>query len=102
MGACHAGERIIADSHLRVIGKWIGNERDCRLEHIDLDPAAAARALTFVERAKNAVAGKHAGRVVGYGRAADLRMLGIEKEAGNPAEREPHAVIGGAGAIRSW
>src|ERR1700737_1849500 len=59
MGAGDASERIIADSHLGVISKWIGD-----------------------------------------GRAADLRMLGIEQQACNPAEREPHAVVGGPAAIR--
>src|SRR6516162_9337486 len=101
MGACHARERIIVNSHLGVVGEWIGNERDRRLQHIDLDPPATARALTLVKSAKNAVAGEHPGCIVRYGGSADLRMLRIKKEARDPAEREPHAVIGGPAAIWS-
>src|SRR4029077_3171450 len=31
MGACYPGERIIADSHLGVVGKWVRDECDSRL-----------------------------------------------------------------------
>ena len=86
--------------HLGVVGEWVRDECDRRLEHVDLDAAAAARALALVERAEDAVTGKHAGGVIGDGRAADLRMLGVEQEARDAAERKPHAVIGRPAAVR--
>ena len=87
MRACNPGQRVVLDAHLGVIGERVGNERDRRLQHVDLDAPAPAGALALVQRAEDAVAGVHAGGVVGDGRAAGLRVFRIEQEARDAAQR---------------
>ena len=100
MGACYTGQRIVLDALLGVISEWVGDERDRRLEHVDLDAPAPAGALALVQRPENAIAGKHPGGVVRNGRAAGLRVVWIEEEARDAAQCEADAVIGRPSAVR--
>ena len=99
---CELATRVsgLFSTPLRVIGRErVGNERDGGLQHVDFDPAAAAGALALVERAQDAVAGIHAAGIVGDGRAADLRLVGIEQQARHAAQRQRDVVVGRPRAV---
>ena len=79
------GGATIVIAPLGDVQRWFGLEGRANTIAVQaapgVSPDALARALTLIERAKDAVAGEHAGGVVGYGRPADLRLLRVEQQA---------------------
>ena len=90
----HPGQPVALDARPGVVRERIGNEGDARLQHVDLDAVAAAGPLAIVKSAEDAVAREHAGGVVGDGRPARLRMLRVELQAEDAAQRHRHIIVG--------
>ena len=80
------------EPELRDRGERIGDERHRRFEHVDFEPAAAARAFAFEERGQNAGTRIHAGDVVGNRGTGDVGVGGIDEQAAHTAQGLRHGI----------
>ena len=94
-------QRMLRDAVLHHVRPGIEHEGHGGFQHVHVDATRPAAAFALEQRAENAVAGVDSGHVVGDRGAGDLRVVGVEKHAGDAGQRLGHRIVGGPVAIRA-